>query len=94
MSYSFLAPRCPHCQNEVRLLAPEWQAQRQSKTKSCPNCGKAVEPKFKPKTYATWFALFAGASYLLGRLLGLEVGAVLGVVPLSVEPRRVTAPMG
>ena len=84
MGSSFLAPRCPHCQMEVRLLSPDWQGQRQSRRKCCPYCGRAVELKFKAKTFAAWFALLMGSSYVLGKLLGVEVGAAMFVVAFLV----------
>jgi len=66
------------------LLAPAWQAQRKTKGKACPFCGKAVLPTFKAKTYAIWFALLAVASYVFGRLFGVEVGAALFVAAFVV----------
>lgn len=47
-------PHCPHCNAQVAIFSKEWQAQRKSKIKACPSCGKTVVVAFDGKTYLRW----------------------------------------
>jgi hypothetical protein len=77
---SFFKPTCHHCKSVISIFGKEWQDQRTSLKKVCPECNKNVKITLNGKVYGIWFLLTAAISFVLF-FLGLSTaGAAL--IPL------------
>ena len=65
-----LDPQCPHCASHVALFGAGWQRQRESQSKFCPSCHKAVVVQFRASTFVVWSGGFLFASAIGGYFFG------------------------